>query len=125
VTAVTRCSSGILNEILQRPHAFRIVIRLGRSVNALKACSFPGCEKPGTQPHHVTYNPEVIKTLCAAHHDEITMLNMQQGRKCRHQLSNNHRWYLWNAWIRGRKVRRTAKSVEDLADWKSQAKRYR
>jgi hypothetical protein len=68
----------------------------------------------------VTYVPEVVKPLCAAHHDEITMLNMQQGRKCRHPLSNEHRWHLWYEWIGGEKVRRTAKSVEDLADWKSQ-----
>jgi hypothetical protein len=105
-------------------HASRIVIRcVGRSVNALKPCSFPGCEKPGTQRHHVTYDPKVIKPLCGDHHDEITMLNMQQGRKCRHELSNAHRWHLWYAWIGGRRVRRTGKSVEDLADWKDQAKR--
>jgi len=105
-------------------HASRIVIRwVGRSVNALKPCSFPGCEKPGTQRHHVTYDPEVIKPLCGDHHDEITMLNSQQARKYRQELSNAFRWRLWYEWIGGRKVRRTGKSVEDLADWKDQAKR--
>jgi hypothetical protein len=73
----------------------------------------------------VTYDPELIKPLCGAHHDEITILNMQQSRKYRQELSNAFRWRLWYEWIDGRKVRRTEKSVEDLADWKDQAQNQR
>ena len=68
----------------------------------------------------MTYTPEVIKPLCEKHHDEITMLNMQQGRKVRHSMSNQHRWYIWYQWIKGEKrVRRTRKSLEQLVDWQS------
>ena len=52
----------------------------------------------------------------------VGVLNMQQSRKYPHELSNAFRCRLWYEWIDGRKVRRTEKSVEDLADWKDQAK---
>jgi hypothetical protein len=68
--------------------------------------------------HHVTYNPEVTKPLCRPHHEEITILNGQQARKVRHELSNKHRWWIWFQWLEGKlKVRRTKKALEYIEEW--------
>jgi hypothetical protein len=81
-------------------------------------CAFPGCEKYAAHDHHITYDPEVIKGLCARHHEEITILNGQHGRKNRSPLSNKYRWWIWYQWTqRKMKVRRTRKSVEWIEDW--------
>ena len=81
-------------------------------------CAFPGCSEWGDHRHHVTYDPEVIKWLCSGHHEQITILNGQHGRKYRVPLSNKFRWWIWYAWIRGElKVRRTQKSLEWTGDW--------
>src|SRR5205823_4614959 len=61
-------------------------------------CCFPGCIDFGIHKHHVTYDPKVIKPLCRRHHEEITMINGVQGRKYRHGLSNQHRWWIWYKW---------------------------
>ncbi len=81
-------------------------------------CAFPGCSEWGDHKHHVTYDPEVIKWLCFGHHEQITILNGQQARKYRGNLSNNFRWWIWYAWIRGElRIRRTQKSLEWTRDW--------
>jgi hypothetical protein len=81
-------------------------------------CAFPGCDKWAEHRHHITYQPEVTCRLCDPHHQEITILNGQQARKCRHTLSNKHRWWIWNRWIKGQKnVRRTQRSLEWINQW--------
>src|SRR5229473_6183576 len=82
-------------------------------------CSFPGCQRFAEHRHHIVYYPdEVIKPLCRPHHEEITILNGQHGRRFRHQLSNKHRWYIWYQWTAGNmKVRRTRKAQEYLSEW--------
>ncbi len=82
-------------------------------------CAFPGCGEWADHEHHITYNPEVKKHLCFAHHEEITILNGQQARKYRTPLSNKFRWWIWYAWTRGElKVRRrTRKALEWTEDW--------
>jgi hypothetical protein len=60
----------------------------------------------------------VKKGLCVRHHKEITMLNGQQARKYHVHLSNNFRWWIWYAWLRGElKVRRTRKALEWTDAW--------
>jgi hypothetical protein len=74
---------GILNEILQRLHAFRIVIRLGRSVNALKACSFPGCEKPGSRKataHSASHLPAGLSFAATQPAQSHTSRRTSRGR---------------------------------------------
>lgn len=84
-------------------------------------CAFPGCGEWGDHQHHITYDPPVIKWLCAGHHEQITILNGQQARKYRGPLSTKFRWRIWYAWIRGElKVRRTRKSLEWTANWQCQ-----
>jgi hypothetical protein len=100
-------------------------IFVGRTSNALRArgtCFFPGCTRLADHRHHVVYFPEeVVKPLCNPHHKEITMLNGLQARKCRHELSNSHRWWIWYQWIEGRlKQRRTAKALEYVEAWDQQ-----
>src|SRR5208282_2009120 len=82
-------------------------------------CFFPGCTRLADHQHHIVYFPEeVTKPLCRPHHEEITILNGQQGRKCRHELSNSHRWWIWYRWLEGRlKPRRTAQALEYLEEW--------
>jgi len=83
-------------------------------------CEFPGCKEWADHRHHIVYNPDVVTNLCFRHHEEITFLNGQQGRKIRHQLSNRHRWFIWYQFIGGRKVRRTRKSREWTEGWEGQ-----
>lgn len=76
-------------------------------------CAFPGCKEFATERHHITYEPEVVKNLCAKHHDEITIVNGQQARKYKTPLSNKHRWWIWYQWLEGGlKPRRTQKALE-------------
>jgi hypothetical protein len=84
----------------------------------LPRCAFPGCQEWGEHDHHITYDPEVKKPLCVGHHQEITILNGQQARKYRRELSNKHRWWILYQWTQGKlKVRRTRKSLEWIEDW--------
>lgn len=77
---------------------------------SLPLCAKRGCQAKGTESHHVTYSPQVIKPLCKQHHEEITALNGVQGRKYRTELSNKHRWFIWFQWQEGKlKPRRTWK----------------
>ena len=83
-------------------------------------CAFPGCEEFAGHTHHITYVPEVTKGLCVRHHEEITILNGQQGRKYRSPLSNKFRWWIWFQWTRGKiKLRRTRKSLEWVDEWRA------
>src|SRR5260221_4725489 len=83
-------------------------------------CAFPGCGEWGGHQHHITYDPPVIEPLCVGHHQQITILNGQQARKYRHELSNRHRWWIWHQWIAGKlKVRRTQKALEYIEEWTS------
>jgi hypothetical protein len=85
-------------------------------------CAYPGCPEWGAHNHHITYDPEVKKWLCVRHHEEITILNGQQGRKYRRGLSNKHRWWIWYQWTQGKlKVRRTRKSLEWVEEWQAGA----
>jgi len=85
---------------------------------ALERCCFPGCTEFARHTHHVTYDPKVTKPLCRRHHEEITILNGQQARRVRHELSNKHRWWIWYQWQQGRlKVRRTKKAMEYIDEW--------
>jgi len=46
------------------------------------------------------------------------MLNGIHGRRVRHQLSNNHRWWIWYGWLKGElKLRRTRKAREYVEAW--------
>ena len=81
-------------------------------------CSYRGCDKFGVHNHHVTYDPEVIKPLCRFHHEEITIINGQQARKYRRELSNKQRWWIWFQWNDGKlKARRTRKALEYIQEW--------
>jgi hypothetical protein len=85
-------------------------------------CVFPGCPEWADHPHHVTYEPEVIKLLCFGHHEQITFLNGQQARKYRTVLSNKFRWWIWYQWIAGKlKPRRTQKAREWTEDWRGRS----
>jgi hypothetical protein len=100
-------------------------IFIGRTSNALRSlgsCFFPGCARLAEHQHHIVYFPEEVKKpLCRPHHEEITILNGQQARKCRHELSNSHRWWIWYQWLEGKlKPRRTAKALEYLEEWDQQ-----
>ena len=88
-------------------------------VIVLPECVFPNCGKRAEHTHHIVYFPEeVTQPLCRLHHEEITILNGQQGRKYRHGLSNKHRWWIWFNWLDGNlKVRRTRKAMEYIAEW--------
>ena len=82
------------------------------------SCSFPACQKLGDHDHHVVYNPDMIKPLCVIHHKEITMLNGIQARKIRHELSRQHRWWIWFQWMKGElKPRRTKQALEWVREW--------
>ncbi len=95
--------------------------RLSVEITAPPRCEFPGCGEWADHRHHITYQPEVTKGLCLRHHEEITILNGQQGRKYRVPLSNKFRWWIWFQWTQGKmKVRRTGKSLEWLGDWQGQ-----
>lgn len=85
----------------------------------LPKCEFPGCTRHYDHGHHIVYYPEeVVKPLCREHHAEITMLNGIHARRIRHELSNNHRWWLWHQWIAGKlKPRRTRKALEYIEEW--------
>src|SRR5260370_34749028 len=81
-------------------------------------CAYPGCLAWGAHNHHITYDPEVKKWLCVRHHEEITILNGQQGRKYGRGLSNKHRGRIWYQWTQGKlKVRRTRLSLEWIEEW--------
>jgi hypothetical protein len=81
-------------------------------------CCFPNCTEFADHTHHITYNPEVTKPLCRPHHEEITILNGQQARKVRHELSNKHRWWIWYQWLDGKlRIRRTKKALEYIEEW--------
>jgi hypothetical protein len=85
-------------------------------------CAYPGCPRWGAHNHHITYDPEVKKWLCVRHHEEITILNGQQGRKYRRGLSNQHRWWIWYQWTQRKlKVRRTRKALEWVEEWQAHA----
>ena len=91
-----------------------------RVSDLLDKCAFPDCGEWGIHRHHITYDPEVVKPLCVGHHEQITILNGQQGRRVRHGLSNQHRWWIWYQWTAGKlKVRRTRKALEYIEDWAS------
>src|SRR6266478_7781497 len=88
-------------------------------------CAFPGCGEWADHPHHVTYDPEIIRPLCLAHHEQITMLNGQQARKYRTVLSNRFRWWIWYQWIDGKlKPRRTRKALEWTEAWTPRPEEY-
>src|SRR5260370_36941180 len=78
-------------------------IFIGRTRDVMRvreACFFPGCTRFADHQHHIIYFPEeVTKPLCRPHHEEITILNGQQARKSRHELSNSHRWWIWYQWL--------------------------
>lgn len=82
-------------------------------------CVFPGCKDVGLHRHHITYDPDVIVTLCERHHEDITIVNGQQARKYKRPLTDRWRWWIWHQWLEGNlKPRRTAKAmdyIEDLA----------
>jgi hypothetical protein len=84
-----------------------------------RRCEFPGCTRHGDHRHHIVYRPEeVVRRLCCEHHAEITMLNGIHGRRVRHQLSNDHRWWIWRQWTGGKlKPRRTRKALEYIQEW--------
>jgi hypothetical protein len=65
-------------------------------------CKFPDCAADPTHPHHVTYRPSCVFRLCAAHHREITVCNINRAHLVRCRLSNRHRWWVWNEWRAGR-----------------------
>lgn len=96
-------------------------IYTGRTTAMLHArgqCSFRDCPEFADHTHHITYHPEVTKPLCRPHHEEITILNGQQARKVRHELSNKHRWWIWYQWLEGKlKVRRTKKALGYIEEW--------
>jgi len=68
---------------------------------AVDACKFPGCTAPATHPHHVTYRPPCVFKLCAHHHREITVCNVNRAELTRCRLTNRHRWWIWGQWVRG------------------------
>jgi hypothetical protein len=81
-------------------------------------CAFPRCPVPARHEHHITYDPPVTKDLCIPHHKEITIINGQQARKYRRELSAKHRWWIWFQWIEGKlKARRTQKALEYIGEW--------
>jgi len=92
------------------------------STSSRGSCFFPGCARLADHHHHLVYFPEEVKKpLCRPHHEEITILNAQQARKCRHELSNKQRWWIWYQWLGGKlKPRRTAKALEYLEEWDKQ-----
>jgi hypothetical protein len=76
-------------------------------------CQFQNCSESRVQQHHVTYYPPVIKYLCAKHHEDITIVNGQQARRCKSPLTNSQRWAIWYKWLSGDlKPRRTEKALE-------------
>jgi hypothetical protein len=80
-------------------------------------CKFPGCGDVGLHRHHITYDPPVIENLCERHHEDITIINLQQAGKIRGALSNKHRWRNWYCWLRGElRPRRTAKAMEYIEE---------
>lgn len=95
---------------------------VGRTLPEPPNCAFPGCKERGEHRHHITYDPEVTKYLCARHHEEITILNGQQSRKYRRELSNRHRWWVWFQWTQGKmKVRRTKRALEYIEEWQARS----
>ena len=81
-------------------------------------CCYPDCPNRGEHQHHITYHPEVVKPLCRIHHEEITIINGQQARKYRRELSNKQRWWIWYQWTGGKlKPRRTRKAQEYIEEW--------
>lgn len=66
----------------------------------MNKCAVIKCSKLGTERHHVTYSPEVVKLLCHQHHIQITILNADEGRKNRGSLSNKYRWFIWIGFIK-------------------------
>jgi hypothetical protein len=96
-------------------------IYTGRTTTMLHArrqCSFRDCPEFADHTHHITYHPEVTKPLCRPHHEEITILNGQQARKVKHELSNKYRWWIWYQWLEGKlKVRRTKKALSYIEEW--------
>jgi hypothetical protein len=83
-----------------------------------KRCCYPGCTEFADHDHHITYEPEVIKPVCRSHHEQITIINGQQGRKYHRALSNKHRWWIWYRWLAGTmKGRRTRKALEYIKGW--------
>lgn len=81
-------------------------------------CSFPECPNPGEHRHHITYEPEVVKSLCRKHHEDITIINRAQAGRIRAPLSNKHRWWIWFGWLNGKlKPRRTNGAREYVAAW--------
>jgi len=71
----------------------------------------------GLHRHHITYDPPVIENLCERHHEDITIINLQQAGKIRGALSNKHRWRNWYCWLRGElRPRRTAKAMEYIEE---------
>ena len=90
----------------------------GRTIDC--HCAFPACTGLGEHEHHVIYRPPVTKRLCRQRHEEITMLNGIQGRKVRHTLTDQHRWWIWYQWTQGRlKPRRTKKALQYVQEWDS------
>jgi hypothetical protein len=73
-------------------------------------CGYPWCDQLGIERHHVTYQPEVVTNLCRRHHEDVTIINGQQARKYKCDLTTEWRLSIWNRWQQGRlKPRRTAK----------------
>ncbi len=82
-----------------------------------RRCSFPGCTAFGDHDHHITYEPPVIKALCRKHHEDITIINGAQSRRCG-TLRNNQRWAIWFKWRAGElKPRRTKLAMDWIQAW--------
>lgn len=67
-------------------------------------CVKPGCREPGTELHHITYDPPKTVRLCRKHHSEITAINGVESRKFhRLKLSERHRRFLYYRWLEGKR----------------------
>jgi len=83
----------------------------------IPTCAFTSCTRLGTDNHHVTYDPDVIKPLCLIHHIHITMINSVHARKYHQRLSPKYRWHIWFEWLKGKyKPKHTKRALESAFD---------
>ena len=104
-----------------------MTIYVGRTQDAHLGvkCTYPGCPDWATHRHHIVYNPDVIKPLCAHHHQQITNLNGIQARKCHHRLRPEHRWKIWYLWLEGKLKPRNTRRCREWWDREAQENGWR
>ena len=77
----------------------------GKTLDELRySCACFCCEivKPSRkelEPHHVTYDPSVVKYLCHECHARITFLNHKKALRCHRKLSNEDRLAVWEEFL--------------------------